>query len=432
MKPWVKRTLKILGWIVAVLVVALLGLFLYVQTTWDTPVERPTAQMVASRDSATIARGEFLFKYSATCWMCHTPTLRVSELPSGGEVYDLRDFGPGFGTFYVKNITPDDETGIGTWTDGEIVRAIREGIGKDGRTFFIMPSRAFNRMSDDDALAIAAYLKSLPPVRNPIPAHQYNFPIKALYAFKMIQPQPPITAPVQAPTRAVSVEWGKYLANHASTCTDCHSPLDVNTGQFYTDSLFMGGNFAIGEPFGSVPEERIDPIWAFGKNLTPDPETGIGNWTEEQFVMAVKAGMRPDGTVLVGSAMPYPYYALWEDDDVKAMYAYFRTLKPVRKTVPAYIVHSQEISSGSGVPRGKALFRAYCQNCHGENGTGAPATKTTMAELAPTIDDQVLKEFISNGQLNLYMPAFGKTLTADQLEDVVAFIRSWETKADSN
>lgn len=155
MKPWLKLTLKILGSLVALILLLVVGVVVYVQAMWDKPNDRPLREMKASGDPATVSRGEFLYKYTATCWVCHSPNRQIHELPSGSAAEDLRDFGPGFGKFYMKNITPDNETGIGTWTDGEIVRAIREGVGKDGHTFFIMPSRAFNKLSDDDALAIA-------------------------------------------------------------------------------------------------------------------------------------------------------------------------------------------------------------------------------------------------------------------------------------
>lgn len=427
MKPWLKWTLRIIGGVLGFVLILVVGVVAYVQLTWDARSDRAVPQLVASKDPATIARGEFIYKYAAACWGCHSPSGLIVDLPSGGYEYDLRDFGPGFGFFRTPNITSDVETGIGGWTDGELVRAIREGIGKDGRTLFIMPARAFNRMSDDDALAIAAYLKSIPPVKNQIPPQEYSFFIKALYAFGMIKPQPPVTEPVTAPPRGVTVEWGKYLANHVATCSDCHTGFDQNSGVFFEDSLFMGGNFRIDEPFGTVPEEKIEPIWAYGPNLTQDQETGIGKWTEEDFVTMLKSGMGPDGKVRA-TAMPYPFYKMWDDDDLRAMYQYFRTLKPVHKPTPPPIIYSKDITEGSGVPRGKALFKGYCRDCHGQEGMGGPATKVKLAEVAHSIDDKTMKQFIGDGQLNLFMPSFKKTLTPEQLDDVIAYIRTWEKK----
>jgi mono/diheme cytochrome c family protein len=428
MKPWLKWTLRIVGGILGVVLLIVIGGVIYVQSTWDKPSDRPVPVMTAQMDPATVARGEFIYKYAAACWGCHSPNRRIDELPSGGYVEDLREFGPGFGLFYVKNITPDVETGIGAWTDGELVRAVREGIGRDGRTFFIMPSRVFNKMADDDVLALVAYLKSLPPGRNPLPPHEYSFFVKALYAFGLIKPEPHVTEAVKAPPRGVTPEWGKYLANHVATCSDCHTSFDQGTGTFHNDSLFMGGNFRLGEPFGKAEEDKIDPIWAFGPNLTPDEETGLGKWTEDDFVRALKSGMGPDGKVRVATAMPYPYYKMWEEDDLRAVYRYLKTLTPTRRPTPPPFIYSKDITEGSGVPRGKALFKAYCKDCHGENGMGAPATKVKLGEVAHSIDNIIMKQFISEGQMNLFMPSFKNTLTSEQLDDVIAYIRTWEKK----
>jgi mono/diheme cytochrome c family protein len=279
-------------------------------------------------------------------------------------------------------------------------------------------------MSDDDVLSVVAYLRSLQPIRNPVPAHQPSFLAKALFTFGIMKPQPEVTAPVTAPPAGITVERGKYLVAHASTCMDCHSPIDLNTGEFYKDSLLMGGNI----PFGKKgPGQPVDaPAFAYGPNLTPDPETGIGTWTEEQYLLAVRTGTRPDGTVLTNH-MPYSFIGLWPEDELKATYLYLKSLKPVRNKVPPVELR-KEITEARGVARGDALFKTYCQSCHGEAGAGAPPTKLVLADLAQTIDNAALKKFIRDGQINLRMPSFGKTLSEDQLDDVVAYIRTLKKK----
>jgi mono/diheme cytochrome c family protein len=324
----------------------------------------------------------------------------------------------------VPNITPDDETGIGKWTDGEIVRAIREGVKKQGRALFIMPALSFHGLSDDDAFALVAYLRSLPPVRNPIPPQEPSFVAKALFAFNLIKAQPPITQTISAPAKGLTAEYGKYLLENRSTCRDCHSVFDLSTGNIFDDSLFVGGNMAIGEPFGTPEESRIDPIWAYGRNLRPEKTTGIGNWSEEDFVRAVRTGVRPDSTVLVGSAMPYAYYGMWDEMETRAMYAYVKTLPAIARSVPAHIVHASDLVNGSEAAKGKQLFRAYCKDCHGVDGSGAPRTKLVLAELANTIDDPTLKKFLADGQMNLGMPGFKKTFSSTDIDDVVAYIRT--------
>ena len=416
-----RRVLKVVLWIIAILIVLLVALGFYVNAAWDAPIERPVREMQASMDSLTIAHGEFLYKNRAMCWMCHSADgVNPNDAPSGGRVEDLSDFGPGFGRWYIPNITPDPETGIGQWTDGELVRLLREGIKKDGRPVFIMPSERFNGLSDEDVLAIVAYLRSLPPVRNPISAHEPSLFAKALFSFGVMKPQPEVTMPIATPPSGITVEWGKYLTAHASLCMDCHSPVDLGTGQFYKDSVLVGGNFPFGKAGPGKPVD--DPAFAFGKNLTPDEETGIGTWTEEDFLHSVRTGMRPD-SVVVTNHMPYAYMGMWSEEDLRAVFAFLKTLPATRRSVSP-TEFGPSITNTTGLERGKALFDTYCYLCHGKEGKGAPPTKLVLADLAQTIDDPTLKQFIVQGQINLRMPSFRKTLTSEQIDDVVAFIRT--------
>src|SRR5882762_5594444 len=162
-----KRILKILGWVVGTIVALLLVLVVYVEVSWDAKDSRPAPNLKAKTDSATIARGEYIFKYQAQCWGCHNSPTRDTSLgpdggfgaPVGGLLFDISDIGPGFGKWYSRNLTPDLETGLGGWTDGEIVQALREGLSKDRTTFFpIMPVDWYNGMADEDVLAVVAYL----------------------------------------------------------------------------------------------------------------------------------------------------------------------------------------------------------------------------------------------------------------------------------
>ncbi|MCI0707893.1 MAG: c-type cytochrome [Ignavibacteriae bacterium] len=413
-----KRVLKVLGWLVGIVIVLIGGLVVFINATWDNPHERAASTRMASMDSATISRGEFLFKYGNTCWGCHSATPHPDAPPSGGRPFDLTNVGPGFGMFYTPNITPDNETGIGSWTDGEIVRAIREGIRHDGKPLFpLMPMATLKGLSDDDVFAIVSYLRSIPPVNNKVTPHDIRFPTKMLFALGVVGPEPPITEPIPTPARSVTPEYGQYLAKHAALCSDCHTPRNLNDGSFYFDSLFAGSSISFGQIEG-------DPIWAYATNITPDAETGIGNWTEEQFLLAVRTGTRPDGRVLV-THMPYAEYGLWDEDDLRAIYLYLKSVPPIKRTAPP-VHQTEQITQNSGIERGKAIFSMRCRACHGENGTGAPATNAKMSELAPTIDDKTLKEFISAGQVSLRMPGFGKTLSDEEMNDVIAFIRSWQ------
>ena len=417
MKPWLKRTLWVLGSVVGVAVAAVSGVILYVNSSWDNPHERPVVDLKAPADARTVARGEYLFKYSHSCWGCHSPQFNANVAPVGGRVFDLRNVGPGFGIFYSRNITPDEETGIGSWTDGEIVRALREGLRPDGKVLFpIMPIEAFRGLSDEDALAIVAYLRSLEPVKTEVKVSELSFMAKALYAFGAIKPEVQVTEPIVAPPKAVTVEYGKYVANHAATCMDCHTPRNLQDGSIYRDSIFAGSTIAYGQ------DEEGNDVVAYARNITPDTETGIGNWTEEQFLDAVKSGMRPDGTVL-STHMPYSYYGLADMDDLRAIFVYLKSIRPLSRTAPPPAL-SDAYRNGSGVERGKVIFRNSCMPCHGQEGKGAPPTTLVLAEIAPTIDDKLLAEFIAGGNVGLRMPSFGKTLSQDQIRDVIAYIRT--------
>ena len=414
-----KLLLKIVAWAVGSIIV-IAGLFIvFILLRWESSDGRPVPDLKAPTDSASIARGEHIFKYQAGCWGCHgSPESADKFSPSGGFPFDLTNVGPGFGVWYARNITPDVETGIGGWSDGEVVQALREGIRKGGAPLFpIMPIDWYHDLADDDVHALVAYLRTIPPVRNAVPDRAPSFVAKALFTFGVMGPKPPVTGKIVAPPRGVTPEYGKYVSSQLAGCADCHTPRNLQDGKFYTDSLFAGSSF----PFGGGAE---GPLVTFARNITPHQETGIGSWSDEQFFDAVTSGMRPDSTVL-GPIMPYSMYKFWDPADIAAVRAYIKTLTPVNRTVPPASVEPM-VAESKGAERGGHLFLARCQICHGKNGMGAPPTNVTLAEVAPGFTDADLKDFIRNGQLNLHMPAFGKTLKEEELDDVIAHIRGWK------
>jgi mono/diheme cytochrome c family protein len=418
MNKWLRRILMGVGILVGALVVLVIILVVYVQLTWERPVSRPASQMAAPADAQTVAWGEYLYKYTLICWMCHGSQGSHSpeEPQAGGSEIDATEIGPGFGSIYVSNITPDPETGIGAWSDGELVRALREGLDREGRLLFpAMEAELWRGLSDEDALALVAYLRSLPPVRNEVPANRFSFIYKALGALGIVKPQPAITAPVVAPPRGATAEYGEYLASHASMCAGCHTPRSPNTGEYDLTQPLAGGIFALG-----LPEEGYS---ATGSNLTPDVATGIGDWSEEQFMIAMRTGLRPDGTVIL-PFMPWPSYNRWTEEDLRAVWLYLRSLEPIVHEVPASEL-TGAAATGRGASRGEGLFDVYCIVCHGEKGSGSPFTTVALKEAASGMDDATLSGFISEGLPGTSMPGFGKTLTDEQIADLVAFIRTW-------
>jgi mono/diheme cytochrome c family protein len=418
MNKWLRRILKGFAILVGVLVVLVIGLVVFVQLTWDSPVKRAAPQMTAPMDEQTIARGEYLYKYSLNCWGCHGSDGSSSpdEPQAGGLEFDVTSIGPpgGFGYLYASNITPDPETGIGAWTDGELVRSLREGLDPEGYLLFpIMEAEWWNGLSDEDALALVAFMRSLPPVHNEVPDSQLSFAAKALIALGVLKPVPPPTAPVTAPPRGATAEYGEYLVYHASMCVACHSPRNPSSGQFDLTRPFAGGLFAF-------PEEGFSTT---GSNLTPDVSTGIGDWTEEQFLASMRIGIRPDGTVML-PFMPWPSYNRWSEDDLRAVWLFLRTLEPFVHEIPASEL-TGAAATGRGATRGDALFDVYCIVCHGEQGNGSPFTAVALKDAASGMDDATLSGFISQGLSGTSMPGFGKTLTDEQIADLVAYIRTW-------
>jgi mono/diheme cytochrome c family protein len=236
-----------------------------------------------------VAHGKYLATI-AGCIDCHSP-LDEKGVPdfnrayAGGQPFDL---GP-LGTVFSKNLTSDKETGLGNWTDEEIKVAMRTGVSRDGLHLFpIMPYAYFNQMADADVDAIVAYLRTIPPVVNEVPRVQI-VPVEQLPKFTM--PDKPIVAPDPKDTAA----RGQYLMHTTTECSDCHTPLDPNTGAPIVERYLSGGQPYIG-PWGTV----------YGGNITPDPETGIGKWTDDEVKRVIREGVLKDGRRAV--LMPWRIY----------------------------------------------------------------------------------------------------------------------------
>jgi len=275
---------------------------------------------------ARIERGKFLFQVVADCDGCHSQ--RDFSRFNGPVVESGRGMGVVFpaemelpGTVVAPNITPDPETGIGKWTDGEKIRAIREGVDRDGRALFpMMPYTNYRKMSDADAQALVAYMNTLAPVRNPLPVTSLKFPVSL-----MIKGVPAAAGSVPPPDPA---RRGEYLVTMGS-CVDCHTPEEK--GQPVEGKFFAGGRvFKL--PWGTVVTA----------NITPDMDTGIGKWSEQHFMEkfaeyrdyvrngSPKSG--PDAFTL----MPWLGFSQLPDDDLKAIYAHLRKLPPVRNLVETH------------------------------------------------------------------------------------------------
>ena len=260
-----------------------------------------------------VARGEYIVRSVAVCGHCHAADPRDADgaLSGGMEFRNWR-----LGTIRAANLTPDVETGLGAWTDAEVVRAIRSGEDREGHTLApVMPYAWFRGMSERDALAVARYLRSLPPVRNDV----RNRPSLVYRAAKLFTLGPARPTTTVSPRPAADAEYGRYLANHVSLCGDCHTPRGGLQQKADMDRLFAGD---ASSPF------PVNPA-----NLTPDDETGIGRWTEEDFLRALRTGVNPRGDS-IHPFMPWRELRRIRDDDLRAIHRYLRTIPAIRNPVP--------------------------------------------------------------------------------------------------
>lgn len=312
----VKRIGVVVGALLVVAIGGVLGRFYLLA-----PAMRPAPEVKAPSTPEALARGEYLARSVTGCVGCHSPVqLEVLGEPIvDGKLLAGRDFGefPGFpGRLRASNLTPDPEKGVGKWTDGELLRAIREGVSRDGRPLFpMMPYGVYSRtLSDDDALAIIAWLRTVPPVADRMPPSNIPFPISM---FVRAAPKPLDKSPPPPPT--APLERGKWLLVAAS-CADCHTTADEQMNPL--PGMELAGN----NPF-PIPDKGT----VYTANITSDRETGIGEWSDEEVARAVFGGVSRSGRRLYG--MPWAYYAGMTEEDKKALLLALRQVTPVKNRV---------------------------------------------------------------------------------------------------
>lgn len=241
------------------------------------------ADAVAQTTREQIARGKYVFGAAAGCG-CHT--VPKQPLNAGGRKYD----GP-FGTVYSSNITPDPTTGIGKWTDEQIITATRLGRRPNGeRLIPVHPYTVFNGMTEQDLKDVVAYLRSVPPVNRATPAKKISVP---LFESVFLPAWLATFAAVETPPKSAAtsgVARGEYLTRAVSHCGECHTPRTMTMA--VDNTRFLAGNQK-----GKGPEGSAVP------NITPDRETGLGSWTEEQITDYLESGNKPDGDVSGGLMM---------------------------------------------------------------------------------------------------------------------------------
>jgi mono/diheme cytochrome c family protein len=319
-----KKIIKlVLGGIGGILVlgVAAIVLKFYVLS----PKLRPAPVMSAPTNAEAIARGKYIVHNVAACVGCHSPVQDTipGEPPVEGKLGAGRDFGeiPNYPVHIrSRNLTPDSETGLGGWTDGEIARAIREGVSKDGSALFPqMPYLTYRQtLSDGDVLDVIAYLRTLKPVKNDPGRTSVNFPISM---FIRGAPQPLEASPPPAPSPSDKMARGKWLLKTCS-CNDCHDSVNDKMEKIPGKALAGGFRFPLPEGKG----------YAIAPNITSDKATGIGAYSDEDLRRVIDEGKGKDGRNLY--VMPWSYYRGMTKEDKDALFAALRDVPAVANIVP--------------------------------------------------------------------------------------------------
>jgi mono/diheme cytochrome c family protein len=321
----------LLGILIGLFVVA--GAFVtYILLSWDKIYDVPYPDLQVTADSTVIARGKYLVHGPAHCSNCHVSSFADMVSADQGKVTPLKGgasfpLGP-LGTMYIPNLTPDPNTGIGRYTDGQLFRMMRHVVKPDGTAALsvLMP---FWNMADEDLVAVVSYLRSMEPVENQVKKSEWSFMGKAIRVFaSSFHPVENPTPPSYAPPMAATVERGEYLARYVANCVGCHTRRDPMTFEALSPEYSGGFEF---EPFpefhkyiGEDPE-----LWARSPNITPHPNSALSKFkTVEEW----KARFR-QGRIIKISPMHWGPFSRMTDQDLEALYIYLNSLEPVENDV---------------------------------------------------------------------------------------------------
>ncbi len=272
-----------------------------------------------------VARGDYLANHVWVCMECHSQKndqyysepIKPGTEGMGGLLFDSE-----FGQIYTSNITPYE---IDNWTDGELLRAITEGVNKNGDALFpFHPYTLYGSKDKEDVYSVITYIRTLPSIQNDVPKRGTK-----LWANYMVRLMPKPATFIQKPDSGNTIEHGKYLS---SVCARCHTP--QTNGKPDPDMLYAGG----------LDHPLSDDEIIRSSNLTPDMETGIGNKSKENFIGIFKAFdsedakeiLIPEGEKEADSAMPWTQFAGMTEEDLGAIYDYLQTLPPIKNRVEKY------------------------------------------------------------------------------------------------
>jgi hypothetical protein len=332
----VKKVFKVLGIALVVIAVLIIAGLIYFNSAF--PNVDPPQDVKVEITPERIARGNYLANRVAVCIDCHSERewtkfagpIKPGTTGSGGEIFDENVGFPGKVT--TKNLTPAN---LGSWTDGEIIRAITCGVTKDNKALFpMMPYPNYNHFAQEDLYSIVAYLRSLEPQERDIPETELNFPLNLLVKTMPIKNY----TPASEVNKSNTIEYGKYLATIAS-CSDCHTPSEKGEP---LPGMYLAGGSEFMFPAGTVRS----------LNITPDKETGIGNLTKEDFIKRFRLFNNEEAHNVpvdieneFNTPMPWLMYSGMTDEDLGAIYDYLRTAAPVKNMVERFTPHTKTASN---------------------------------------------------------------------------------------
>ncbi len=309
------------------------------------------ASAQAATATQTIARGEYLTRL-ADCAACH--------VGPGGALSGGRAFRTPFGTIHATNITPDPEQGVGSYTDDEWVAAMQRGVGRGGKHLYpAMPYVNYTLMSRQDALAIKAYVMTLPSSSSPTPANDMRFPfnIRFLMVFWNLLYNPDHRL-VPDGTRDAAWNRGAYVAEALGHCQQCHTPRTVlqglKRGQAYAGAIQQGWN---------------------AYNITSDPSSGIGGWSEQDLAAYLVTGHADGHGVAAGPMAEAVGYSLryLTEEDARAVAHYLKAVPAIRTPAPAPDAQLAQDALGA------RIYEGACASCHRTDGTGAQSHYAALA-----------------------------------------------------
>jgi len=378
----------------------------------DYKAANPTGVPAALANASLVERGAYLAR-AADCMVCHTT-------PGGKDYAGGLGFNLPFGTLYSTNITPDKETGIGNYSDQDFLNAVHRGIRRDGaRLYPAMPFTSYTYISDADALAIKAYLFSLPPVHSVAPANTLTFPFNQRRAMGVWSA---VFSPDSRfePDTSKTPEWnrGAYLAEAMAHCGECHTPRNL---AFALDNRkkFAGALTAGWRAF----------------NITSDKTTGIGGWRDEDLAAYLATGHAPGHGAAsgpMGEAVDHSF-SQFAPEDIRAVVAYLRSVPPVPSPdLPATLAPPAPAShkvGGTTDARGKMVFEGACVSCHGWTGESSISPFATLTgawavndPAATNVAQIVIAGTKRHSEGALSMPAFGNAYSDVEIAAVANYV----------